>query len=1028
MRSAYYTFHKVFLHSYHMKTPKITLILLFLCLLTGTTFSQTYYSENFNAGSVPAGFVLWDADGYTVSPTLTASPYDWTSSAWMIRPTGGSLSNYWVGSPSLFTTAGATADRWLCTPRFTIPSGATNVLLQWDAQTDYGGESTYEIRISTTDSAITSFVSILATDTDYTTWKTHGVSLQAFAGQSIRVAFRNITNSNLGYSIDIDNISVSAAPGYDMSVQTVDMYQHNWTGAGYGALVQGTLYNYGFDTVRSFNLNYSLNGAAPITSTITPAYPITTYGSYYYSHPILASPATDGTYSLRVWCSNINGNPDQVPANDTATSRSIYFYQKAPGLQKSVMLEEFTGAGSPYDPGGAFALREILAAHPDIVPVCIHSASINDLSVTPADAMAITDGETVVNAMCSGFPTAMIDRLYTFQNGLSYGINIYTTGSGTGTAWDTTAVWESGNASPVNVGLSGVAYDSSTNTLSATVNASFLNSLSAGDFRTNLYVIEDSVITSGNGYNQDNDAYSGSGGDLAGTAAGELYNMPTVVINNGQPNNWTHNHVLRSMAGGPWGTAGVIPSSPTAGSVYSNTYTVNLNAGWRSKFIKVIAVVEQFDSSVNNRQILNVSQSGLPLISALISLSGSNHICQGSTVSMQANIGSGYTYQWYRNGAVISGDTTSSIQDSLGGSFTVQVKAGGDSAMASPIAITVDTIVASFTLTADTATAGRYTTTDNSYANQLTYYLWSWGDGTSDSSVSPSHTYTGAGPYDVCLIVGDASGCIAQQCDSTGTITIPFPSTISVTASGTFICNSIADTLTATYCTGCGYLWSTGGTSQSIHVTGAGPYQVTVYKGSDTATASSGTFTVDTVVAGYTLTPDTSSAHTWYAYNNCSGNGPLYYVWSWGDSTAIDTGASVSHIYSNPGYFDICVLAIDTNGCYAIYCDSSTFIFKDQSAITVQVITAGVTGISNVSGIEEVKVYPNPSTDGNLTIELPSDQVAAAAIFDELGQQVMKIDLTSRKNNVNLSSLADGIYYLSFSDHRYQGAKFAIAK
>jgi hypothetical protein len=395
---------------------------------------------------------------------------------------------------------------------------------------------------------------------------------------------------------------------------------------------------------------------------------------------------------------------------------------------------------------------------------------------------------------------------------------------------------------------------------------------------------------------------------------------------------------------------------------------------------------------------------------------------------MQANTGSGYAYQWYRNGVIISGATTATIQDSLGGTFTVQVKAGGDSAFASPVVIAVDTLVAAFTLSADTTTAGRYTTTNSSYGNQPISYLWSWGDGTSDSTISPSHIYTGGGPYDVCLIVGDTSGCIAQQCDSTGTITIPFPSTVSVTISHTIICNSTPDTLTATYCTGCSYLWSTGDTSQSVHVTGAGPYGVTVSSGSNNATASSGMLTVDTVLAGYVLMPDTSSAHTWYAYNSCSGNGTLYYIWSWGDSSAIDTGASVSHTYSNSGYFDICVLAVDNDGCYALYCDSSTFLFKDQSTIIIQVITAGVTGVNNVSEISEVKVYPNPATDGNITIELPSDQQVKAAIYDELGQQVMKIDLAAKKTNINLGSLAGGIYFLSFSDSEYQGVKIAITK
>ena len=51
-------------------------------------------------------------------------------------------------------------------------------------------------------------------------------------------------------------------------------------------------------------------------------------------------------------------------------------------------------------------------------------------------------------------------------------------------------------------------------------------------------------------------------------------------------------------------------------------------------------------------------------------------------------------------------------------------------------------------------------------AQPLTYN-WSWGDGTYDNTPFPSHTYSTAGYYNICLTISDANGCSSSYCDST---------------------------------------------------------------------------------------------------------------------------------------------------------------------------------------------------------------------------------------------------------------------
>ncbi|MGD0711386.1 MAG: PKD domain-containing protein [Bacteroidales bacterium] len=45
-------------------------------------------------------------------------------------------------------------------------------------------------------------------------------------------------------------------------------------------------------------------------------------------------------------------------------------------------------------------------------------------------------------------------------------------------------------------------------------------------------------------------------------------------------------------------------------------------------------------------------------------------------------------------------------------------------------------------------------------------YMWSWGDGTYDTNPYPSHTYSAAGYYTICLTISDSIGCSSSYCDS----------------------------------------------------------------------------------------------------------------------------------------------------------------------------------------------------------------------------------------------------------------------
>ena len=81
--------------------------------------------------------------------------------------------------------------------------------------------------------------------------------------------------------------------------------------------ITGTVRNVGSQTVTSFDMNYSVNAGPTVTSNIAAS--VSPLGFYNFSHPITWTPSVSGSYTIRIWASNLNGNADTYPANDNLT-------------------------------------------------------------------------------------------------------------------------------------------------------------------------------------------------------------------------------------------------------------------------------------------------------------------------------------------------------------------------------------------------------------------------------------------------------------------------------------------------------------------------------------------------------------------------------------------------------------------------------------------------------------------------------------------------------------------------------------
>lgn len=213
----------------------------------------------------------------------------------------------------------------------------------------------------------------------------------------------------------------------------------------------------------------------------------------------------------------------------------------------------------------------------------------------------------------------------------------------------------------------------------------------------------------------------------------------------------------------------------------------------------------------------------------------------------------------------------------------------------------------------------------------ITNWNWNFGDGSPNSAVtSPTHVFGNGGPHTIVLIVTSSNGCV----DTVSQVLNVYEKPVAGFTTGGICQNegtSFTDTSTVLGSSITSWSWNFGDT-QSSAIQNPTHYYATNGTYNVTLIVSSGQGCVDTVTqsitvlagptAAFTADDFTGNVNQTIQFSDQSTNGPVSWFWDFGDNSPDSTSTlqNPTHVYGNGGYYDVCLVVTDVNGCMDTTC------------------------------------------------------------------------------------------------------------
>lgn len=522
--------------------------------------AQNIFFENFDtlpmSGSVgttmPTGWTTY-ADNYT-----NHDPYDVFNKSWSIYSILGAGYGKSAISAS-YISENANVDRWLITPQINVDDAGYNLTFLV-AKTS---NNEHLIVLGSTDSTEKAdFTDTLADIIPANGLNTHLVNLDRYEGQSVYIAFVNRGRSG---AVVLDNVSIDRTPDNSLAFHTIKGTRYVQTGDG--ASIFTTVVNTGSDTLRSYDIEYNVNGTATVKHVAGVS--VLPYG--YHTDTLQLDSQTPSRYDVGVMLRNPNGDQDPDSTDNSGAIAVAVYDLNATTSRNATLLEHYTTAQCNNCPAGHESLRQSTATIEDKVVWVSHHVGFgtDDMTLSasnePADAFGV-----------SGAPMITIDRNIDFSVG--EGQSTPTVAGFIANASHDRNRLQTAAAQPafVSLTLDSVAYDTASRELSVELSGALAIDLAEAP-RLSVWITEDSII----------------GRQMT----------PSGIVSD-----YRHDHVLRGLVTGIWGTAEPFDTLG-AGGVYAATYTYTLPAGWRAERCRVVAFVADNGPAVTEQTVFNAVKS-----------------------------------------------------------------------------------------------------------------------------------------------------------------------------------------------------------------------------------------------------------------------------------------------------------------------------------------------------------------------------------------------------------------------------------
>ena len=596
-----------------------------------------------------------------------------------------------------------------------------------------------------------------------------------------------------------------------------------------------------------------------------------------------------------------------------------------------------------------------------------------------------TTATLTVNAV-PATPTITAGSATTFCSG---GSVVLTSSASTGNTWSTGETTQSITVSSsaaitVTSTVSGCISGASATT-NVTVNPTPAITMGTQSNPTACSATDGSVVISGT-----------ATGDLSwsGTASGSLTNVTLTVTVSGLgagtynftlTNACTSNTVSATLtepgapatptitAGGSTticqGDALTLTSSSATGNMWSTGETtqsisVSMAGGY---FVTVTQAGCSATSSTTSVTVNPVPSA------ATITPGGPTTFCDGGSVVLTSSSAT--------NNVWSTGETTQSITVSSGNTISLNVVQNGCSSPTSTAIVTVNPLPATPTITASGFTTICIGETIDLISSSSTGNTWSTSETTQTITVS-----TG-GNYNVTVSNGM---CTATSADITITVNTSAPAAPTISASGSLtFCEGGSVTLTSSEATG--NTWSTGETTQSITVSDADDYTVSIGSGNCMATSAISTVTVN-------ANPTVTLA----AFSD---------ICNTGSSFALTQGSPTGGAYTVNGN------AATTFDPAAATVGSNTIVYSFTDNNSCSGTASGTINVNDCSGIADnatnlFVVYPNPASTSILVSGDNTAEIKSVSLYDATGRLVLGLLNPDMQKAIDLGAYSNGVYTL----------------